>query len=148
MASSPVDRAFFEGVAREAFRRGQLMMLALRVDGRAVAMKFTLLQGAGAFAYKIAYDEAVAAHSPGMLLELENVRRFHAMPGFSFMDSCADPGSRMFQEVWMDRRAIHSWLLATGREPGRLWVSLLPLLRWVGATARRWRPQSSEETTR
>jgi CelD/BcsL family acetyltransferase involved in cellulose biosynthesis len=140
MASSLIGRAFFEEVAREASTRGQLMMLALRIDGRPVAMKFTLLDGRGAFAYKIAYDEAVAAHSPGMQLELENVRRFFAMHELGFMDSCADPGSRMFTEVWIDRLTIHNWVCSTGRAPGGLLVSALPLLRWASQAVRRLRP--------
>ena len=71
------SRSFFSSIAREAARRGRLMMLGLHVGERPVALKCNFLAGQGSFAFKIAYDEAYARYSPGVLLELENIRRLH-----------------------------------------------------------------------
>jgi CelD/BcsL family acetyltransferase involved in cellulose biosynthesis len=136
LASRPADRDFFEAAVTDAARRKQLMMLALRVDGRTVAMKCNFLCGEGSFAFKIAYDETHARSSPGMLLELENIRRVHAMPGLRWMDSCARPSSRLFRELWIDRRTIETLLIPARREPGGLIVSVLPLARWMTRRAR------------
>ena len=60
------------------------------------------------------------------------------------MDSCALPDHPMIDRLWSERRVVHSQLLATGRTPGDLIVSALPLMRW----ARRWlrKPQSRPAT--
>jgi len=47
------------------------------------------------------------------------------------MDSCTGPSVRVFRDVWLDRRFVQSLVIATGREPGALALSSLPLLRWA-----------------
>ena len=49
-------------------------MLALRLDGAPIAMKFNVEAGDGAFALKVAFDEAYARFSPGVALEIESIR--------------------------------------------------------------------------
>jgi hypothetical protein len=125
------NRAFFLESVRGAFRRGRLMMLELRQGERTIAMKCNLLAGAGSFAFKIAYDEEYARFSPGVLLELENVRRLHARPEIAWMDSCATAGHSMIEGLWKDRRTIQTLLVSTGKASGGLLVSALPLLKWL-----------------
>jgi CelD/BcsL family acetyltransferase involved in cellulose biosynthesis len=121
-------RAFFTTVALEAARRGRLMMLALNLQGRPIAMKCNILAHEGAYAFKIAYDERYARFSPGTLLELENIRQFHARPALRWMDSCADPEHFMLNRLWLDRRRIARVLMASGRPLGDLVLLSLPLL--------------------
>ena len=128
-ASSAAGRRFFLGAMTAAAQRGQLMMLGLRANGRFVAMKCNLLAGDGAFAFKIAYDESYSKFSPGTLLELENIHRFHARPGLRWMDSCADPGHFMVNRLWLDRRPLVTVVTAAGGVLHRLLVHFLPLLR-------------------
>ncbi len=71
LKDDPAALAVFRACARGAFERGRWMTLALRLDGRAIAMKCNLLAGDGAVAFKIAYDEDYARFSPGVLLEIE-----------------------------------------------------------------------------
>jgi CelD/BcsL family acetyltransferase involved in cellulose biosynthesis len=123
------NREFFARIVRDAARRGQLMMLGLKVGDRLVALKCNFLAGEGSFAFKIAYDEAYARFSPGALLELENIRRFHARPALQWMDSCADPEHFMANRLWLDRRSLVTTLTATGRTAGHFVVAALPLLR-------------------
>ncbi|HVY62082.1 MAG TPA: GNAT family N-acetyltransferase, partial [Planctomycetota bacterium] len=138
LASRPGERRFFEAAVAGAHARGRLDMLAIRLDGRAVAAKCNFSSGKGeAFSFKIAYDEAYRQYSPGVLLELENIRRFHAAPGARWMDSCAQPDHPMANRIWGERRGIEHTLVATGRAPGDLAVSLLPLLRWAYRRVRR-----------
>jgi CelD/BcsL family acetyltransferase involved in cellulose biosynthesis len=126
----PADRDFFLAVSREAFRRGRLMLLTLRCGGRPVAGLCNFLAGPVSFAFKVAFDEAYAAFSPGVLLELENVRRMHAQSGFLWQDSCTAPGPSMIDQLWLDRRVIQTLLVAPGKAPGAFVVAILPLLRW------------------
>jgi CelD/BcsL family acetyltransferase involved in cellulose biosynthesis len=136
LASSEAGQRFFARVAGAAERRGRLMMLALSVAGRPVAMKCNFLAGEGAFAFKIAYDESRARCSPGTLLELENIRAFHRRAELRWMDSCAAPDHFMANRLWLDRRMLVDLITATGRAPGDFIVASLPLLHWVRRSLR------------
>jgi CelD/BcsL family acetyltransferase involved in cellulose biosynthesis len=136
LGSTDAGRLFFTRASRAAARRGRLMMLGLRLAGRWIALKCNFLSGEGSFAFKIAYDEDYAKFSPGTLLELENVRRFHARPELRWMDSCADPDHFMINRLWLDRRGLADLVTATGRASGDLMVSSLPLFHWVSRTLR------------
>jgi hypothetical protein len=129
LAASPLDRDWFVEVARAGAKRGQLMMLALRRGDTAIAHKCNFLSGAGSFAFKIAFDEEHARHSPGVLLELENIRRLHARPQTRWMDSCADAAHPMLDRLWPDRRTVQNVVVGTGRGLGDWVVAALPLLR-------------------
>jgi CelD/BcsL family acetyltransferase involved in cellulose biosynthesis len=130
LACSGAGRAFFVDAALEAARRGRLMMLGLFLDDRPVALKCNFLAPGCAYAFKIAYDERYARYSPGLLLELENVRRFHARPDLVWMDSCAEPVHFMINRLWLDRRRFVTLVTAAGRLPGQLFVRCMPALRW------------------
>ena len=142
-ASKEEYRNFFINAARGAHRRGRLMILASRVAGRPVAMKCNFLAGRGSFAFKIAFDEDYAHFSPGMLLEIENIRRLHATADIGWMDSCAVPDHFMINRLWPDRRIIQTVLVSTGKRPGELVVSAMPLLRWLKRLFARGGKQSS-----
>jgi CelD/BcsL family acetyltransferase involved in cellulose biosynthesis len=135
LACAPADRAYFEAVAREAARRGRLDMDGLFLGGQALALSCKLRAGAGAFAFKIAYDEAFAAFSPGVLLELAYLERVSREGRVRWIDSCAEPGHVMAQRLWRERRVLQTLSVGVGAA-GSLLVQLLPLLRW---TARRLR---------
>ena len=137
IACDEADRKYFVEVAKEGFRRGQLMMLALHVDGRPIAHKCNFLSGLGSFAFKIAFDEEYARYSPGVLLELENIRRLHAQSKVKWMDSCAGPSHPMFDRLWADRRTIQDVVVAAGRPLGDWLVAAIPLLRLLKRKLRR-----------
>ncbi|MGH7339998.1 MAG: hypothetical protein ACREKH_05860, partial [Candidatus Rokuibacteriota bacterium] len=94
------------------------------------------------------FDEAYRAFSPGFLLEVENVRRLHRRAGLRWMDSCADAQHAMINRLWPGRRTMATVLFATGRAPGDLLVSLMPLLQWGRRKLRRWPPPGSRAETR
>ncbi len=135
LASRDETRRFFEEAALEAHRQGRLMMLGLFHREKPIALKCNLLSGNGSVAFKIAFDEDYARYSPGMLLEMENVRRLHEMPEVEWMDSTADAQHFMINRLWMDRRTIETLVVSPNRAWGNLIVSGFPFLRWVkGAT--------------
>ncbi len=125
------DQKFFRVAATEAFRLGRLMMLGMFLDGRPIAVKCNFISGDGAFAFRIAYDERFAAYSPGVQLELANIRRLHQFPNVHWMDSLATWNHPMINHLWLERRVIETLAIATGRTFGDLTVSLLPLMRWL-----------------
>lgn len=131
LACEDASREYFIEIVSEAYRRGKLDMLALRLDGRPIAMKCNFLAGSGSFAFKIAFDEDFARSSPGVLLELENLRRLHRESEVQWMDSCARATHPMVNRLWLDRRAIQTTLISSGSATGDLIVSLMPLVRWL-----------------
>jgi hypothetical protein len=136
IASKEEYRNYFMTVAEEAFRRGRLMMLGLKLDDQSIALKCNFLSGSGGYAFKIAYDEGHSRFSPGFLLEIENIRHLHARPEVEWMDSCAVPVHFMINRLWLDRRTIQTRLVSTGKRPGDLVVSLMPLIRWLNRKVR------------
>ncbi len=136
LGSDPVQRDYFERIARAAHERGRLMLLGLFLDGRPIAMKCNFLAPPAAFSFKIGFDEQLARFSPGVQLELENVAAAQANVDLAWMDSCAGEGHFMIERIWSGRRRISTTLIATGRAPGGFVVRCLPLLRGLYRTVR------------
>lgn len=128
-ASDKTDQEFFEAFTTEAFSRDRLMMLSMNLNENPVAMKCNLLAGEGSFAFKIGYDEQFDQYSPGVLLELENIRTLHLRPDIKWMDSCADPVHFMINRLWTDRRTIQSLICSTGKLAGDLAMLLFPFMK-------------------
>jgi hypothetical protein len=131
LAAEPGTQAFFVEVMRGAFERGRLLALDMDVGGEPAAKRVSFTSGNGAMAFKLAFNEAFARFSPGVLLEMENIRRLHARPEVTWMDCGAVPYSELFNRMWIHRRTIETLLLTTGRTSGNLLVSVLPLLRFA-----------------
>ena len=136
MAAEPARKKFFEDAMVEAFRRKQLELTALRVGDRPAAMKCNFLAGGGGFVFKIGYDESLGKFSPGMLLEVDNIRRMHARSDLFWMDSCAHHTSRLFGDSCNQRKTFETLLVAPGSEGGKFLVSIYPLGQWISRQAR------------
>jgi CelD/BcsL family acetyltransferase involved in cellulose biosynthesis len=133
LASNPAMERFFRSMARAGHTRGRLWLSALRLDGRAVAMRCNLIASPGAFFFKPAYDESFARCSPGVLLELDTIRRLHARPDVAWMDSCTASTNGLLNTLWLDRRIIQTTVWATSKGRGGLLLSAQMLLRWLKA---------------
>lgn len=131
------DAAFLREMAAEAHAAGRLQGLGLYLDGKPVALKLNLLSPPGAFSFKIAFDESFYSQSPGVLLEVAHIEHLHAARPVRWMDSCAVAHHPMIDKLWTERRAVQTLYLATGRAPGDLLVSLMPLGRWLKRLVRR-----------
>lgn len=129
IASDESDQNYFRSIAKEAFRRGRLSMQALRLDGRPIAYKCDFTAGRGLFTFRIAFDENYARNSPGMLLEIENVRRLHARSQIEWVDSCNDSFSSMFNRLWLERRTILDVVVSAGKSWGDWVVATILLLK-------------------
>ena len=57
-------------------------------DDESIAQRIAFTAAPGAFSFKTAYAEEFAKRCPGVLLEVENIRRVHALPQIRWMDSC------------------------------------------------------------
>jgi CelD/BcsL family acetyltransferase involved in cellulose biosynthesis len=129
LGMKPDERHYFRTIVKSAFRAEKLMMLRLQQKGQPIAMKCNFLSGEGAFAFKIAFDESYAKYSPGVQMELDNIRFVHARPNLRWMDSCAVPDHFMINRLWENRRIIHFVLMPTNRGPGSWLVRSLPVIK-------------------
>ena len=115
-------------------------MFGLFLNGEPIAMKVNFLASPGSFAFKIAYDERFSKFSPGVQLELENLRRLHETPKIEWMDSCAVPKHFMINRLWKERRTIQHVRVSTGGWLGNLEIGVRTLLRSI---RRSWKSNRS-----
>lgn len=106
LASVPAHAEFFREVARSFRDRGAFELLSLEAAGTVAAMRCSLRAGGVGFAFKIAYDEELSRFSPGRELELKVIDRFHEDTTLACLDSCAQPGSPIYDRLWPDRRRL------------------------------------------
>lgn len=129
IAGRPAERVFFLEACRALAAQGRLEVLALRGrEGRAAAMALVLRDGDTQFTFKIAYDEQHAACSPGLLLYLDQLSRFHDS-GAALVDTCAAPDHPMARRLHGDDRTLVTLAVALGPRRGALAV------RWARAVA-------------
>ncbi|MFO1008342.1 MAG: GNAT family N-acetyltransferase [Planctomycetaceae bacterium] len=127
---------YFREITRSAYSQGRLQMFGLFLDGEPIAMKVNFLASPGSYAFKIAYDERYSKFSPGVQLELENLRRLHETEGVEWMDSCASPNHFMINRMWKERRTIKHLRVSTGRVVGNVEIGVRTFLR---SLLRSWR---------
>lgn len=106
-------RNLFRGALQVAASEGKLELLALRLDGRAIAMLVNFLTPPGAFSFKTAFDEDYARFSPGVLLQIHNLALLER-EGIEWCDSCAAQDHPMIDSIWSGRRAIGRYSVAIG----------------------------------
>ncbi len=105
LANTRETEAFVRDALRGAFAAGRLEMVQLDVAGRPIAMLVNFLTPPGSFSFKIAFDEEFARFSPGVLIQLENLKILES-PGIDWMDSCAVEDHPMINSLWGQRREL------------------------------------------
>jgi CelD/BcsL family acetyltransferase involved in cellulose biosynthesis len=107
IALDPVLVRFYEAIARDAAARGTLAVRALTLDGRPVAMHLGVIHRGVYHLPKTAYDERLAAMSPGQLLQREVLAECEArgLAGFDFLGPDME-----WKRDWEPEHAPHDWL--------------------------------------
>lgn len=105
LADHAETRALFLAATHQAHAAGKLHLIAMRLDGKPLAMLVNFLSPPGGFSFKTAFDEAFARYSPGVLLQIDNldILRDHDL---AWMDSCAAEGHPMIDSLWAERRQV------------------------------------------
>ncbi|UAB79479.1 GNAT family N-acetyltransferase [Erythrobacter sp. SCSIO 43205] len=119
LKSKPASYAFFADAMYSAARAGKLERLALRLDGKPIAMLANFIAAPGAFSFKTAFDEDYARFSPGLLLQIENLDLLNRQD-IAWTDSCAVEGHSMIERIWREKRAFVSRNVAIGGSLRRL----------------------------
>ncbi|QUL39409.1 GNAT family N-acetyltransferase [Erythrobacter sp. JK5] len=113
LANTDATRAFFTATMAGAAQAGRLERLALRLDGRPIAMLANFVTPPGVYSFKTAFDERYARFSPGMLLQLENLALLDR-DDIAWADSCAVEGHPMIERLWREKRSLTSRNVAIG----------------------------------
>jgi CelD/BcsL family acetyltransferase involved in cellulose biosynthesis len=125
LADDPARLAFARAVFTAFTEAGRLDALALTLGEKPIAAGVVFVAGGRGFYWKIAYDEAHAAGSPGVQLTLAHTRRLAETPGLLLLDSCAAEDHPMIGRVWKDQIAFDDWALGTGGGAAlRFWLGL------------------------
>ncbi len=138
-ANTPASAAFFDTMMHGAHAAGVLDFQRLDLDGRAIAMLINFVRPPGSFSFKIAYDEQLARFSPGVLIELENLKAVLANPALEWMDSCAAANHPMINSLWMERRSIVQVTIPLRGARRRTLFTLCRSLERASAALREWR---------
>ena len=105
LAKDHHTKNFVFDALRGAHAAGRLEMIRLEVDHRVIAMLVNFLAPPGSFSFKIAFDEEFARFSPGVLIQLENLKILET-PDIDWMDSCAVKDHPMINSLWAERREV------------------------------------------
>jgi CelD/BcsL family acetyltransferase involved in cellulose biosynthesis len=82
------------------------------LDGVPIAAAITLRGGDGAWFWKIAYDEAQARFSPGVMLTALATERLAGDVTIAHTDSCATADHTVMNRTWSERLALSDLLIA------------------------------------
>jgi hypothetical protein len=105
LACSAATERFFADAVEGAHAHRRLDFLRLDLDGRPIAMLCNFITPPGSFSFKIAIDEEYARYSPGVLIQLENLRILER-EDVAWMDSCAAEDHPMINSLWGERRRL------------------------------------------
>ncbi|MEZ5943736.1 MAG: GNAT family N-acetyltransferase [Planctomycetaceae bacterium] len=136
----PLGHAYFSDMCSRLFREGRLNMIGLFLNDEPIAIRCSFLAAPGAFFFKPAYNEEYSKYSPGVHLEVELIRQLHDHSAVNWMDSCTSPDNTLLNKMWLDRRCVLEFQIATkGVAAPFLLGAVQPILRWINRSLRRYR---------
>jgi hypothetical protein len=109
-----IDR-YRAAFAREAVHRlsedDLCRVHSLILDGKVIASLIVFVEAGIAYTWKTAYDESLAAFSPGTLLMIEATKRHLDDPNIMMTDSCAVPDHPVMSRLWSERRPFGTMVI-------------------------------------
>lgn len=92
----------------------KVLIHRLLANGKPIASTIALKSGDAAWGWKVAYDEAYADYSPGVLAVAALTETILADPAITQADSCAAPTDTMVPQLWNERVTMVDWLFTAG----------------------------------
>lgn len=109
--------AFFRESTAALAEEGEARIVEIMAGSAPIAAALLFIAQGRAWFFKTAYDEALARHSPGVLLDIAVTEALDRDPAITLGDSLmvtADPG---FEALWRERLPMADWLVEI--DPGR-----------------------------
>ncbi len=94
------------------FKSGKLRFWRIVIDGRTIASLFAFVEKGRATLGKIAFDEAYAKYSPGVMIILDATADFFGDSSIELADANAIPGHPMIDRIWRDRLEMADVMVA------------------------------------
>ena len=116
------DKQYFYAVCRALHQQGMLTMRRLRLNQElTLAISCGFAHQLREAVFKIAYNQAYSAYSPGVMLEYLCLQKFTNSGQRMSRDSCTNLESRTFQKLWPGRLDVRSAVVV----PSTYWRRLL-----------------------
>jgi len=118
-----IDR-YRAAFAREAVHRlaeqDMCRIHSLTLGGRTIACLVVFVEAGVAYTWKTAYDETLAAYSPGTLLMIEVTKQHLDDPNIIMTDSCAVPDHPVMSRLWTERKPVGTLVVGLTPDADRL----------------------------
>ena len=141
IATNPADTRFFTEAVKGLAARRDCRIDALRLNGRPIAMLVSIFSAGILYPWKIAFDEAHANRSPGVLLLVEFTRDILSRPTPETADSLTEAGNSLIEPIWRERLEMVDIMVDLGANPLRRHLTLR-LEAWretLRGAVNRWR---------
>jgi hypothetical protein len=113
LRSRPAHEMFFRELVDSFIKNRKAFITELSLDGTVIASTVNLISGGAGFAFKIGWHPEYTKVAPGILNELEFVRKVPEVCGdLTFIDSGAEEGS-FIDGMWAGRRTLSGGFLGT-----------------------------------
>ncbi len=112
----PAMSKFFRSAVLALAAEGKAQGDLLTLDGEPIAVIVVLRSGETAWAWKIAYDERFASHSPGIQVAFDATQTLLADTSIARTDSCTAPGPHVIDHLWHERLSLTDRMI--GVRPG------------------------------
>jgi len=132
-------RRFMDSAIAGLAAHGQVWVTRMQQADRTIAAGVLLKSGAGAWFWKIAYDETMGRASPGVQLTVDLTEALLTAPAIAWCDSCAIAGHPMIDSIWRERRPMVNQLIGVTPAHFALACRLERMRRGAIAVARRLR---------
>ena len=99
-------RQFVERAVLALGSEDKVLIQRLRADGKTIAVTIALKSGDTAWGWKVAYDEAYADYSPGVLGVAGLTETMLADPAIAQADSCAKANDTTAPQLWRERLTL------------------------------------------
>ena len=109
-------RGFIRAAAGALAAEGKISVNRILLDGRAIAAAIVLRSDGSAWFWKIAYDEAFARFSPGVMLTAMLTEELIDDATIARTDSCATANHPMIDHLWRERLTLCDRLIAVRPE--------------------------------
>jgi len=136
LRSNPAREQFFRAMVAGFGAEGRAFFTELTLDGEPIASTSNFISQRAGFAFKVGWHPDYAKHSPGVLNEIEMIRRApEVLPDIDEFDSGAASDSYI-NGLWRSRRPLAQIVVVT-RLRGRVAMQTMQSLRSIKAACRR-----------
>ncbi|MEM6471253.1 MAG: GNAT family N-acetyltransferase, partial [Planctomycetota bacterium] len=101
---------FFDDLVGSLQSENAITFARITLDGQILAMLIDVRMNDRVYGFKTAFNESFADHSPGMLIEYENLKSLHSEQCLLF-DACCGPDNGLLNSLYTDRLSFQDFVI-------------------------------------